>query len=221
MAKKPVAGKVKTRLTPPLSPGEAARLYRCLLEDSLDLAAGAAGPAGARAGVAFAPPSAEGYFRRLAPSGFMLVPQPPGNLGARLDMLFRTIFRRGFAAVCLLNSDGPDLPGSAIGEAFDLLGRRTADVVLGPNPDGGFYLVGLRAPADIFRAVPWSTPAVLAETIGRAARAGLACRLLRPWPDLDTAADLRAALARWDEGKAPPPRTYGFLGRLRAVSGVP
>jgi rSAM/selenodomain-associated transferase 1 len=219
MAKEPVAGRVKTRLVPPLSSGQAAALYRCLLEDTVDLVRGVPRVAG---GIAYSPPAARGWFSTLVPEDFMLLPQPRGGLGNRLDTVFRRLFAGGAASACLMNSDGPDLPAAYLEEAFRLLEYGGAQVVFGPNHDGGYYLVGLREPEPLFDDIPWSTDRVLEVSLQKARRAGLATRLLPPWQDLDTMEDLRSALARWRSGEsAPPRRTYPCLEALIGSSGIP
>ncbi len=219
MAKEPVPGKVKTRLAPPFSPEEAARLYRCLLEDTVDLVRSIPG---ARGGVAFSPASAAGWFRSLMPAGFLLLPQPRGGLGNRLEKIFQTMFAGGARAACLINSDGPDLPPAYLGEAFRLLEEDGVDAVFGPNPDGGYYLVGLRAAAPIFRGIPWSTGRVLEVSLAKARRAELQTATLPPWPDLDTLEDLREAFNRWRSGAATPPRrTFLELAGLLGFASIP
>jgi hypothetical protein len=217
MAKESVPGLVKTRLSPPLDPGQAAALYRCMVEDTLTLAARVAG---VRPGVAFTPTGSREWFSRLAPPGFFLLDQGEGGLGERLARVAGECFRRGAGAVCLLNSDGPDLPAAHLARAFAILGEGRPAAVFGPNPDGGYYLAGLNAPAEIFRGIPWSTGEVLERSLAGARAVGLDVHLLPPWPDLDTAEDLVRALERWDEAVAPPPRTHRLLRRLRRELGA-
>jgi len=214
MAKEPAPGKVKTRMVPPLSLGEAARLYESFLKDTIDLVAGIEG---IRPGLACTPASSEGYFRKILPPDFHLMTQAEGDLGRRIGAAFDYLFDMGARAACLMNSDGPDLPPENLRTAFEWLSGDRADVVFGPNHDGGYYLVGLNRPADIFGDIPWSTSGTLSASLAAADGAGLRSRLLPPWPDLDTAEDLREALSRWRSGKSPPPsRTCSLLSSLLA-----
>lgn len=186
-AKKPVPGQVKTRLSPPLSPAEAAELYRCFLKDILEEMTGLPG---LDAAIAYDPASARNFFERLAPTGIKLVPQAEAGLSERLIEAGNWGFFQGYAAVLMRNSDSPDLPGSYVQEAREVLLSGRADVILGPCPDGGYYLVGLRKPCpEIFHQVPWSTEAVLGQTLARAEQSRLKTHLLPPWPDIDA----------WDE----------------------
>jgi rSAM/selenodomain-associated transferase 1 len=222
MAKDPRAGQVKTRLCPPLEPEAAARLYRCFLLDVLDLVAGIPGVDPV---VAYAPPEARGAFARLAAGRFRLMPQQGADLGARLERTFRALFARGYARVAAVSTDSPDLPAEYLARAFVQLER--APVVVGPCPDGGYYLIGMSRPIpELFRDMPWSTARVVAETEARARRLGLAVARLPEWCDVDTADDLdRLAreLSRGASSNGRARRTAAFcrralrdLGRARA-----
>ncbi len=62
---------------------------------------------------------------------------------------------------------------------------------LGPATDGGYYLIGLRAPASVlFEEIPWGTNAVFAETLRRASGLGLRVHQLRMLDDVDEPRDL-------------------------------
>jgi hypothetical protein len=88
-------------------------------------------------------------------------------------------------------------------QALDLIRNPTVDLVLGPSEDGGYYLIGLRAPhPDLFEAIPWSTSRVLPQTIRRAEAKGLRIVRLPSWYDVDTPGDLerlRGELERTEE----------------------
>jgi uncharacterized protein len=187
-AKEPAPGQVKTRLSPPLSPAQAAALYGCFLQDVLAEMARLQEIALA---VAYDPASAREFFVQSAPDRVKLVAQADGDLSQRLIEAFDWGFAQGSEAVLIRNSDSPDLPGAYIQESREVLRSGRADVVLGPCPDGGYYLVGLRvaAPA-LFHEVAWSTDAVLRQTLARARQLGLKVHLLSPWPDIDAVEDL-------------------------------
>ena len=197
MAKDPRAGQVKTRLCPPLTADKAAHLYRCFLSDVLDLVADfpSVDPV-----VAYWPPEAEPEFARLASSRFLLVPQMGDGLGARLENTFRTLFQRGYDRVAAVSTDSPDLPAAYLQEAFVRL--EESPVVLGPCPDGGYYLIGLCGLfPELFRDMPWSTDRVVAETDARVRRKGLTPSYLPEWHDVDTAADLDRLVSALVGGK--------------------
>jgi hypothetical protein len=209
MAKDPRAGQVKTRLCPPLTPEVAARLYQCFLLDVLDLVADLPGVDPV---VAFSPPEAAEEFSRLASGRFQLVPQEGADLGARLENTFRVLFQQGYNRVAAVSTDSPDLPAEYLHEAFFRL--RDARVVLGPCPDGGYYLIGLSGPTpEVFRDMPWSTDRVVPETDARIKKMGLALEYLPEWHDVDTAADLDRLVRDLERGRRSEnraPRTAAF-----------
>jgi rSAM/selenodomain-associated transferase 1 len=226
MAKLPVAGEVKTRLCPPLTAVQAAALARCFLQDKVEQIAGieTAEPV-----VAFTPPEGAAALAALLPRGIRLVPQQGADLGARLDHVLTDLLAEGAPGAIAVGADSPTLPTGFLRRACAALLDRSADVVVGPSEDGGYYLIGLRAPAPaLFEAMPWSTAAVLAETLGRVRRLGLRLGLLPSWFDVDRGEDLerlRASLAApvagagTDDAPFVPPRTHAFL--RAAVTGPP
>lgn len=211
-AKEPRPGQVKTRLCPPLSEEIAARLYKKFLEDILEEMARLPGLSLA---LAYTPDTALDFFQALTPAGVSLLPQAGADLGARLVNAFDRGFAAGFGTVLVRNSDSPDLPGEMVLAAAQALESKKADLVLGPNPDGGYFLVGLKAPRpELFQEMPWSTPGVLPETLARAARLSLTVQLLPSWQDIDNIADLRAFLQRRPLSGAPGKRTYLYARGL-------
>lgn len=187
MAKAPEAGRVKTRLCPPLGADEAVELYRSFLLDTIGAVASLGGITPA---VSYAPAEAREFFAAACP-GFLLVSQRGPDLGARLARTFGDLFALGFDAALAIGADSPTLPRAFLRQGVALLGDPRVDVVLGPSEDGGYYLIGLSAPRpELFRGVAWSTARVFGETLERAEAAGLAVRCLPPWYDVDTVEDL-------------------------------
>ena len=212
MAKAPRPGEVKTRLCPPLTPPQATEVYRSFLLDKIAQVRGLDGVAPV---VAYTPDDARGEFARLAP-GFSLLAQRGAGLGARLTAAVADLLGDGHDGVILLDTDTPTLPRAHLEEAVRALRRGTGEVVLGPTEDGGYYLVGLGAPAPaLFEGIPWSTAGVLAATLERARAAGLRARLLPPWFDVDTGPDLDRLRAALDgAGVAAAPHTRACLAAL-------
>jgi rSAM/selenodomain-associated transferase 1 len=170
-----------------------------------------------RLAVAFSPLEAQGFFRGLAPPGADLFPQEGADLGERMTLAFARGFAAGFRPVLLRGSDVPDLPAALVWKARKVLAAGRAQVVLGPSPDGGYYLVGLSAPQPaLFQGPVWSSRTVLRDTLRLARQLDLQVHLLPAWPDIDTYDDLRAFLHR--AGPAPQPgwrsrdQARGLLG---------
>ena len=217
MAKRPQAGKVKTRLCPPLTPEEAAQLAHCFLLDKLEQIRRF--PSVARF-VAFSPPAAEDFFHAQAGEAFSLLPQRGVDLGERLSDLSARLLGAGFTAVMIIGTDSPTLPDAALQEAHAVLTRDRADVVLGPVDDGGYYLIGLRRPSEVlFQGIAWSTDTVLLQTVARAGRAALRTHLLPKWFDVDGEPDLRRLVRDLADDRIPAPRTRAYLLGLGSSKG--
>jgi hypothetical protein len=98
---------------------------------------------------------------------------------------------RGYESAMLVGSDVPLLTADHFTAARQLL-RTDRDVVLGPADDGGYYLIGMRAPnAGLFDGIDWGTTTVMADTLRAAERLGLDARLTRRAYDIDTIDDVR------------------------------
>ena len=177
-----VPGRVKTRLIGQLSPEQAAELHRAFVEDlSRRLTDG-------RFDFYVAWALDPGQSLDL---GIGSLIQEGNDLGDRLFRCLDGLTGR-YSHVAAVGSDHPDLPLSRIHSAFDLLDE-SADVVIGPAHDGGYYLIALRAEVvdpRLFDGVEWSSSAVLAGTLDRCRDLGLRTELLEPAFDVDTPEDL-------------------------------
>ncbi len=195
VAKRPAAGKTKTRLTPLLAPDEAASLYACFLKDTLDLIRRVPR---VHPVIAYDPAEEEAYFQQLAPD-FELSLQRGPSLGARLAYVLSYYLQSGYRRVVIMDSDSPSLPAACLMDAFHAL-ERGNDVVLGPCEDGGYYLVGATQPIPrLLLEVQMSTDHVTADTLQLAAEEGLKVALLSTWYDID-GVDSLARLASELEG---------------------
>jgi rSAM/selenodomain-associated transferase 1 len=209
MVKHPVPGQVKTRLCPPLTLDQAAELYRRFL---LDKMAQVRRIAAAAPYLAFTPREAEAYFRNLAGETFSLVPQEGRDLGERLRHLSTRLLTAGHPGVVIIDSDTPSLPDHCLAEGVARIGDDRIDAVFGPAEDGGYYLVALRRPAPaLFQGIAWSTGAVLAQTLDRAAKAGLHVHLLPSWFDVDTGCDLERLAGDLGTNGPTARHTWAFL----------
>lgn len=231
MAKAPRPGAVKTRLVPPLSPISAAALSAGFLRDITQNIALAARKVAIRGYVAYAPAGSEAGFDGMLGDGTGLVladgigvsgPLVHG-FGRCLLHAAQALFALGHDAVCLLNSDSPTLPTRVLTRAAAVLAEGGDRVVLGPAEDGGYYLLGIKAPhVHLFEDIAWSTGAVAAQTRERARTLGLPVVELDPWYDVDDAAalvrlcrELASASALAGLAPYPAPATADCIERLR------
>lgn len=233
MAKAPQVGAVKTRLVPPLTHDEAARLSRCFIRDSAaniaTVASDGASPLDAIA--VYTPIGAESELAGLLPERFALLAQRGRSLGERLSNATRDLVTLGYKTLCLVNADSPTLPPATVASAVIALSYPGDRVVLGPARDGGYYLIGLKqAHHRLFDAIDWSTSKVLAQTVDRAAELGLEVELLPEWYDVDSTAELgllceelfssngeRSTRAGLDA--YPAPHTREYLARIIEAEG--
>jgi rSAM/selenodomain-associated transferase 1 len=191
MCKAPIDGESKTRLCPPLTPGEAAALSACFIADVAASVAEAAAAGNARGYAMIAPAGMDAAFAGLLPEGVSILPQRGADLSARLINATGDLLAAGHAGVCFINADGPTLPPALLAMAVTALREPDQRVVLVPAIDGGYALIGINLEAPgLFADIAWSTSQVLAQTLARAARLGLPVSILPPWYDVDDAAGL-------------------------------
>ena len=191
MAKAPRPGKVKTRLAPPLTTDQACALNICFIRDTTENIHQVTEGSNSAGIVAYTPIGDEAAFEGLLPSGFHLLGQRGDGFGERLLHAAEDLFACGFSGVCLIDSDSPTMPQSALSQAVALLARAGDRVVLGGSDDGGYYLIGVkRMHPRLFERIDWSTERVLEQTLERARKIGLETALLPTWYDVDDAATL-------------------------------
>jgi rSAM/selenodomain-associated transferase 1 len=225
MTKAPQAGRVKTRLTPPLSPREAAALNICFLRDTASAISQTA-TGGKTQGVAvYTPLGSEAAYTEILPEHFILVPQREGDFGERLLAATEDLLRLGFNSVCLIDSDSPTVPDTVFAEATQFLSDSEDGVVLGPSDDGGYYLIGLNRPhPSLFEQIDWSTERVLEQTIAAAREIDLSVHLLPTGYDVDDRATLARLCqelfgANGSANSGAAPATHAFLARLLESEG--
>ena len=169
-----------------------------------DVVAGCGMLDGVTVRVAYTEDGGTGGFDKAGVAAHQLMRQRGADLGDRERGVFEDLFRDGFSPVVLIGADLPTLPATRVAEALDRLLASGDRVVLGPANDGGYYLIGLAAPAgtasvpDLFTAIRWSTEWACADTVAAAHRCGLRVDLLGDWYDVDDEAGLtrlRAELA--------------------------
>jgi rSAM/selenodomain-associated transferase 1 len=202
MAKAPRPGRVKTRLSPPLTLEQTAALNVRFLRDTCDNLATVPYAAGV---ISYTPVGDEALFDGLLPESFALAPQRGDAFGERLLAAAQDILAIGYGSVCLIDSDSPTVPREVFLQAVEALREPGDRIVLGPSNDGGYYLIGMKQPhSEPFERIAWSTGSVCAETIERCREAGLEVVLLPTWYDVDDAATL-ALLKQELLHETPPP----------------
>jgi rSAM/selenodomain-associated transferase 2/rSAM/selenodomain-associated transferase 1 len=184
----PVPGKVKTRLIPALGRAGAAAIQKQLTEATLRTVKKFAASSEVETEFCFEGGDTERAQRWLG-RGPLFSQQEQGDLGARMGAAFLKAFRDGCRKVVLVGTDIPDLRQAHLQEAFE--GLRDNDVVIGPSTDGGYWLIGMNRPLDVFGGVEWGSDGVLHQTLSVANSKGLKYRLLGPLLDIDTVEDLR------------------------------
>ncbi|MBT8475942.1 MAG: TIGR04282 family arsenosugar biosynthesis glycosyltransferase [Alphaproteobacteria bacterium] len=159
MVKEPRPGRVKTRLGRDIGMVAAAwwfrhqttRLLRRLRDGRWDL-------------ILAVSPDRDGMQSRVWPADLSRIPQGQGDLGDRMARIFRNLPP---GPVVIIGADIPAVSSAHISRAFAALGRN--DAVIGPAPDGGYWLIGLsrvgRISASLFRNVRWSGPHALSDTV--------------------------------------------------------
>jgi rSAM/selenodomain-associated transferase 2/rSAM/selenodomain-associated transferase 1 len=137
--------------------------------------------------------------------------QGEGDLGARMERVLSRALGRGPWAIAI-GTDSPGLPLGLLDAAREAL--QEADAVLGPTPDGGYYLLGLRrCPTGLLAELPWSQPDTLRATRQRLEEHGLEVRILTPFFDVDEPGDLRRLWAFLDQVPEAAPQTRRVLAK--------
>ncbi len=199
LAKAPVAGRVKTRLCPPLTSQQAADIALAALNDTLR--AVAAVEVDHRVLVL------DGEPGNWVPEGFLVLPQKTGLLDQRLIDAFADVFnhvaQRNLLgpesqpvatereACVLIAMDTPQVHPRQLSDALAHLAD--ADSVIGMAEDGGFWLIGLNTPnPEVFRDIPMSVDSTGAEQLKRLQSLGHRVVAVDTLRDIDTFADIDA-----------------------------
>jgi hypothetical protein len=223
MTKAPRKGQVKTRLTPPLTPDEAATLNAYFLRDTASTLSAAAMRErrlgrNARGVAVYTPAGSEDAYADVLPTDFEFVPQREGSFGERLCFAAEDLFKCRFDTVCLIDSDSPTVPASSFMQAVDILSSPGDRIVLGPTEDGGYYLIGLKKNhRELFERIDWSTERVFEQTVARAQEIGVETKLLPSGYDVDNSTTLRQLcdeLLSEDSPTEIAPTTRKFLKEI-------
>lgn len=188
MVKHPGFVPVKTRLAASLGEAKARSLYEALAADAVRILA----EEDRLLTVLYDPPEAGDAVARWLGSGPIYRPQRGSGLGERMAAGLREAFDAGFHTAVLTGSDIPGLDSDLARQALD--GLDTHDAVIGPAPDGGYYLIGFSGESflpEAFEGIPWSTGEVFSRTLGVLERKGRRVLVLPFRRDIDTIEDLQ------------------------------
>ncbi len=207
IAKEPVPGRVKTRLTPPFSPGQAAMIARAALADTLGAVAATA--------VARRVLALEGAAGNWLPPGFDVVRQRGGGLDERLAAAFADVHATVPLPMVLIGMDTPQVTPRLLTDAARALTGGEADAVFGPAADGGFWLLGLRRPdRSLLAGVPMSQPDTGRRQLDRLTEAGLRVAAMPELTDVDTVREAELV------ARAIPGSEFAAAFRVAATSRV-
>lgn len=212
-ARYPQPGSVKTRMTPPLTPEEAAELHLASLRTVCENLQ--ACPDLTSVLLVTPDQRVNDLNKKVSgrisgcpknhPDTFSVRAQGDGNFGERLCRAADRAFGAGADAVLMIGADSPTLPVKLLMDAVSALTSHEA--VLGPTRDGGYYLLGLRGPIPLlFDRIDWGTDRVAEQTRQRALEVGVDLAEVQRWYDLDRFDDLRSAqrdLSAADEPLGP------------------
>jgi rSAM/selenodomain-associated transferase 1 len=205
IAKEPLPGRAKTRLTPPCTPDQAAQLAQAALLDTLDTVERT--PAGRKVLVF------EGDARRWRRDGFEVIRQRGHGLAERLAAAFDDVGEPAF----LVGMDTPQLTPALLLDGIAALRCPGVDAVLGPSLDGGYWSIGLAAPvAGAFAGVPMSCHSTGARQRARLRELGLRVHEQPVLRDVDTIEDALAVAA-----ECPASRFASALAAIRARGQAP
>ncbi len=208
-AKPPEPGRVKTRLSPVLSPDEAAALYRAFLQDALEQYTALA----ADVRLYLSPSENEGP-EMAVPSSVAVFEQVGATLGDRMRQAFANTLAAGYQRAVIIGTDHPTLPSAFIEQAFAAL-EPPSSLALGPSTDGGYYLLGMNAfYPQLFEDMEYSHGQVFSQTLARAAQTDARLTILPPWYDVDEPDDLQRLVEDLSERPDQAPRTRQAIETL-------
>jgi uncharacterized protein len=202
-AKPPIAGQVKTRLTPGITSAQAAGLAAAFLLDTWNKIRDISGVFPILATTDAFPENAP------VPEGAKMWMQGEGDLGDRMERILRKGLQLAPAAIAI-GTDIAHLPRACVEEALAKL--EEFDAVLGPVEDGGYYLIGLRrCPHRLLAGLPWSVPETMERTIARLKDNRFSVALLPASFDIDTPVDLDRLSVLLSAEPARAPATARYL----------
>lgn len=176
LAKAPVAGRVKTRLCPPLTHQQAAEVAEAALADTLQAVAGAGAD---RVVLAL-----DGTAGPWLPAGIEVIAQTGSTFNERLHHAWAATQ----GPTVQIGMDTPQVTAEHLHHAFAALDR--TDAALGLAVDGGWWALALRnGTAGVFDDIVMSSSDTGRQQWARLAALGLTCQHLPMLDDIDSYAD--------------------------------
>lgn len=206
--KAPLLGRVKTRLAKSIGDQHALALHKHFARDILETLQYNGRPLI----LYYYPAQAKSDLVAWLGKKYPLAPQQGNSLGERMGNAFGRVFDRGYDRAAIIGADIPHLSGAILNEAFS--GLETADAVIGPARDGGYYLIGFNAKAlcsAVFEGVPWGTAAVFEKTIQRCHQNNIHLHHLPFMRDIDDVHDLKALMKKCRDNQTVAPHTCHYL----------
>lgn len=193
-AKKPVAGRVKTRLQSHCSPAEAATIAEELIRATVELVVA---NWDGQVRLCVWPDAKHSVFEEMRSTHSISIDvQAAGELGKKL-LHALDVGVSAYGAAAVMGCDVPHCPAAIIRRTYKALAQRRN--VIGPSLDGGFYLLGMcQTHSDVFRDISWSTPSVAANIERNFRHLGINIDLRLPMlRDIDSWADLATVAQRF------------------------
>lgn len=189
----PRPGTTKTRLLGLLNPEQCARLHWAFLKDLSRVYP----TVDADLFVAHTPDPEWVALAAVFPWTAGWFPQEGADLGEKMHNAIEKVLFLGYEAVILTGADLPLMTGEHLESGFAALEQ--SDITIGPNPDGGYYLIGMKAPhPEIFHVPNFGGATVYENTVSAIRAAGLSCSGALSCGDVDTPDDLRLLWERID-----------------------
>ena len=185
--KAPVAGQVKTRLTPELTAEQAMQVHIELTQRTLQLATQSHL---CPVQLWCMPSTDHAFFIASAQTWPVILQQQKGNdLGERMNHAFCSALNN-YSHALIVGCDCPSLTEQDLEEALIALKQQKC-CVLAPAEDGGYVLIGLnQAHPELFDNMPWGTEHVLEQTRIRIKQYNLHHYELKEQWDVDAPKDL-------------------------------
>lgn len=190
--KYPVEGKVKTRLAESIGNSKAVKIYSGLAERTVIEMKRLKNSYNY---IFYSDESEKERIKKWIRGNFFYAPQKGDDLGERMSNAFRLVFGHGASKALIIGTDIPDLSTEIINDAIKKLDD--FDVVIGPSPDGGYYLLGMKEfTPELFENITYSTNTVFEDTVKKIKDKNKSYTTLETIEDIDTEDELR----NWIDG---------------------